>query len=97
MRTASGRSAATAKFLVILPETGEAALREKLRRIMEEKPSFTANGEKIVPGYSVGYVRGRTDADSDLRTMLRMADERMYVSKRSGKDRIVGGGMDLAV
>ena len=85
------------EFLVILPGTGEAALREKLRRIMEEKPGFTANGEKIVPGYSVGYVYGKTEANGDLRMMLRKADERMYMSKRSGKDRIVGGGMDLAV
>ena len=83
------------EFLVILPGTGEAALREKLRRIMEEKPGFTANGEKIVPGYSVGYVYGKTEANGDLRMMLRKADERMYMSKRSGKDKIVGGGMDM--
>ncbi len=84
------------EFLVIYPNTDEAAFLEKLRGVMESKPVFTANGERVTPGYSVGYVHGRIETDSDLRMMLRMADDRMYASKRSGKDRIIGGGMNLS-
>lgn len=74
------------EFVMLLPEASEETLAEILERLREALASqLTANGRRV--SFSMGactFYRAFDSAES----MIRMADERMYRVKRSGKDSV---------
>jgi PleD family two-component response regulator len=51
-----------------------------------------ARDESIL--FSGGYVYGTPRLQSDLRLMMRQADDNLYKAKREGKDVVVGSAFD---
>ncbi|MFO0394706.1 MAG: diguanylate cyclase [Lysobacteraceae bacterium] len=79
------------EFVMLLPGTTatEAAVRaERLRATVAAMPmSFAAHGDWPLT-ISVG-VASRTPGDTDVRDLLRRADDAMYAAKRGGRNRVV--------
>jgi len=79
------------EFVVLLPETdptGGWVLAEKIRRGVAEA-GITVDGEQIPTSVSVGLVTYPGEA-ATIDELLERADEAMYRSKRSGRDRVTG-------
>jgi diguanylate cyclase (GGDEF)-like protein len=77
------------EFAVLLPQTGPAASREvaeRLRRAIGAQ-DFGADRVRFRVSASFGIVA--TNGASDLDTLLRRADEALYVAKAKGRDRCV--------
>jgi PleD family two-component response regulator len=66
---------------------------EKIRGQMESL-SIGADGKPVL--FSGGYVCGVPRLQSDLRLMMRQADDNLYKAKREGKDMVVGSKFDRA-
>jgi diguanylate cyclase (GGDEF)-like protein len=62
-------------------------MAERLRREVSEI-ALEDTGETI--SFSAGYTYGTPILQSDLRSMIRIADEQLYESKGAGKNRITG-------
>lgn len=79
------------EFVMLLPGTtaAEAAvLAERLRATVAAMPmSFATHGEWPLT-ISIG-VASRTPGDTDVRDLLRRADDAMYEAKRGGRNRVV--------
>ena len=78
------------EFLMILPNTGETAVRSQIKAVFELSPPLDKARPDVCAGYSVGYVAGHVADDHDLRKLFTIADERMYTAKRAGKNQIEG-------
>jgi diguanylate cyclase (GGDEF)-like protein len=79
------------EFVVLLPETdptGGWVLAEKIRRGVAEA-GITVDSERIPTSVSVGLVTYPGEA-ATIDELLERADEAMYRSKRSGRDRVTG-------
>jgi len=77
------------EFLVLLPETvgnSAVAVAERIRKSIESSP-IESHGETMTPTVSIG-IASYPKHGLDLDTILEKADQAMYVSKTSGKNRI---------
>jgi two-component system cell cycle response regulator len=80
------------EFCAVLPGIPLATARavaEELRRTIESHP-FTHEGRRIKVTVSVGVCGWR--AGIDMACLYRAADEMLYTAKRSGRNRVCGGG-----
>jgi diguanylate cyclase len=78
------------EFVVLLPSTasGEAAsMAERIRETLSQTPMPVAAGDLTITA-TVGVAIAPTDGSS-LRPLLKIADDRMYLGKRSGRNRVV--------
>jgi two-component system cell cycle response regulator len=78
------------EFCVVVPETpldGARTLAEDLRKRVAES-QFTFQGESIACTISCGIAMLAPD-DRDGTTLIKRADEQLYVAKRSGRNRVV--------
>ena len=79
------------EFVVLLPETdptGAWVAAEKIRQAAAEV-ALEADGTILRTSLSIGVVSHPDDGETPDELMIR-ADEAMYASKRSGKDRVMG-------
>ncbi|HEY8428495.1 MAG TPA: diguanylate cyclase, partial [Sandaracinaceae bacterium] len=76
------------EFCALLPETtlaGAASIAEDLRRRIQER-RFVFEGEAIPVTVSLGC--SELGGDMDVTTLVRIADEKLYDAKRSGRNRV---------
>jgi diguanylate cyclase (GGDEF)-like protein len=77
------------EFILLLPEThaeGARELGERIRRMIAERPLRT-KGAEIHTTVSIG-IASFPDHGEDLKGVLNKADQAMYVSKNSGRNRV---------
>jgi len=77
------------EFILLLPETnasGARELGERIRRSVERKP-LEVRGLRVTTTVSLG-VAGFPEHGDDLRSILNKADQAMYLSKRTGRNRV---------
>jgi len=79
------------EFVVLLPDTPLEMGVEAMKRLQREltKRFFMAKEEKILITFSAGVAQ-LAGSESGMEA-IRRADEAMYLAKRSGKNRVVGG------
>ncbi|MGH2859149.1 MAG: diguanylate cyclase, partial [Solirubrobacteraceae bacterium] len=77
------------EFLVLMPQTGARAAATCCARISEAIRG--ESWERIAPGLSVTTSVGLacTRSRGDLEALIRLADQRLYEAKRTGRDRVV--------
>jgi diguanylate cyclase (GGDEF)-like protein len=77
------------EFIVMFNESGKQDILNVIERIVSNMAStpFDFEGESISTTLSAG-VAGYPDDGVDVRTIMAQADEAMYVSKRTGKNRL---------
>jgi two-component system cell cycle response regulator len=81
------------EFVVILPETDIDSARQKLEAVRERLAGdalVSANGQKIQVTISAGLASFPQDGE-DAAELFCVADERMFLAKRTGRNRVVGG------
>jgi len=79
------------EFVVLVPETdnaGATALAEQLRKLVEAR-TYSFEGEKIPVTISLG-VASLTTQDWSVAEFIKASDERLYVAKRTGRNRVCG-------
>jgi len=78
------------EFLILYPRGNDEDFPQKTERLQSEIAGITLEdtGETIC--FSAGYTYGTATLHSDLRSMIRLADEKLYESKSTGKNRITG-------
>src|SRR5210317_1968642 len=77
------------EFTVILPETGGAEARtvaQRIRSALEREPFSPEDGEKVTVTISIGLTEYH--AKEELSTFIQRADQAMYRSKRSGRNKV---------
>jgi len=78
------------EFALLLPDTnrlGAAVLAERIRAAIEREQHVV--GDKIVPmTVSIGIASHRADAPDSIDQMLNVADTRLYIAKKNGRNRI---------
>jgi len=77
------------EFVLLLPETnaeGARELAERIRRVIAERPLQCA-GNEIHTTVSIG-IASFPDHGDDLKQVLNRADQAMYASKKSGRNRV---------
>ena len=77
------------EFTVILPETaGEEArtVAQRIRAALEAEPFSPAGGEKVTVTISIGLTE--YNPKEELSTFIQRADQAMYRSKRSGRNKV---------
>ncbi len=79
------------EFLVLMPQTDTRAAAfccERIREAVSREPwGLIAPGLEVTTSIGVAS----THDPSDLEGMVKLADQRLYDAKRSGRDRVVGG------
>lgn len=77
------------EFVLVMPATGERAAAACCERIRAAVRG--ADWEQVAPGLALTTSVGlaTTQDQHDLETALRIADQRLYCAKRSGRDRVV--------
>ncbi len=78
------------EFLVLAAGNPDTVYQDRVRQVMENRPSIEVEGKNVEARYSIGYLTGRSEDARDLRSMLSQADDRLYEAKRRGKNQIVG-------
>ena len=78
------------EFAIVLPETDEERGRDfaEIIRGLIEKATFEFEGNLVPVTISLG-VAARTDDTVTPQDLIRLADERLYRAKRSGRNRVV--------
>jgi len=82
------------EFVIILPETkknGARIVAEKLRKLIENL-NFTVNNVQVPLSMSFGIASMPEDA-GNKEDLIRYADEAMYHSKRTGRNKVSGYGL----
>lgn len=79
------------EFVILLPDTSLESGIEAMTRLQREltKKFFLAGSEKILITFSAGVAQVATD-EAPFEAIKR-ADKAMYLAKRAGKNRVVGG------
>jgi two-component system cell cycle response regulator len=90
------------EFLIVLPETGQAGavtVAEKIRTVTAATPFATRTGDAAVTASFGVASTGAQGPDIGLRVdaLIRCADECLYRSKQSGRDRTSGSEMSHAL
>lgn len=85
------------EFVVVLPDTiatDACSAAEKLRHAVSREPIVWEETEiAITASFGLaGFETLTGDHDSVLDSMLKTADENLYTAKRSGRNRVFGGG-----
>ncbi|MFQ6023053.1 MAG: diguanylate cyclase [Acidiferrobacterales bacterium] len=78
------------EFAIILPDTsreGAAVLAERIRAAVEKAP-FHASGQPVSLTISVGVGTFGSDSVETVDALLRVADRRLYIAKKTGRNRI---------
>jgi diguanylate cyclase (GGDEF)-like protein len=78
------------EFAIILPETkrgGAAVLAERIRAATADMP-FHASGRPISLTISIGVATSGNDEADSIAALLRIADRRLYVAKKRGRNRV---------
>jgi diguanylate cyclase len=79
------------EFVILMPDTTLDQGIEAMTRLQREltKRYFLRDNEKLLITFSAGVTQlAATEQSSDA---LRRADEAMYLAKRAGKNRVMGG------
>jgi diguanylate cyclase (GGDEF)-like protein/PAS domain S-box-containing protein len=82
------------EFMVLLPDTDALAARqvaEKILRSVESEPDPVAGILTLSIGLAIAQVSDETEVDS-----LKVADTRLYVAKRTGRNRVVSDTAQVA-
>jgi diguanylate cyclase len=79
------------EFVVLMPDTMLAQGIEAMARLQREltKAIYMADNEKILITFSAGVAQ--LTADESGADAIRRADQAMYLAKRAGKNRVMGG------
>jgi len=80
------------EFAIVLPHTdrlGAAILAERVREAVSEHPFDVAGGQGLSITVSMGLASFPVDAAEDVAQLLRVADERLYEAKNSGRNQTV--------
>ncbi|AXS81121.1 GGDEF domain-containing protein [Dechloromonas sp. HYN0024] len=79
------------EFVVLMPDTMLEAGIEAMARLQREltKAIYMAGSEKILITFSAGVAQ--VGADESGTNAIRRADQAMYLAKRAGKNRVMGG------
>lgn len=78
------------EFVCVLPITalaGGVIFAEHLRSIIEEKPA-RYEGDAIPFTVSLGVATIQAEIEADAVTLIRRADEQLYIAKRAGRNRV---------
>lgn len=78
------------EFAIILPDTnrgGAAVLAERIRTAVAEAP-FQASGRPLSLTISIGVATFNNDPVDNIDALLKIADGRLYVAKKQGRNRI---------
>ncbi len=75
------------EFLLVLPNTAFDRAREVIARVRQHGFGFGPDETPITA--SIGVAEARTDSAADTATLIRLADERMYLAKESGRNCVV--------
>lgn len=81
------------EFLVVLPNTDERGLATITDRLRQNGLGMRPDGSPLTA--SIGLAERIADNITDWDAMVRIADERMYMAKQSGKNRTIGCGNRL--
>jgi diguanylate cyclase (GGDEF)-like protein len=80
------------EFVLVMPETGQEAALAVCERLLESLRSETWRrigiGLKVTASMGVATASSDPDEDIDLVALSEVADERLYVAKRAGRDRV---------
>ena len=77
------------EFILLLPETTAAGARElgeRIRQVVAAKP-LDKHGMRITTSVSIG-IASFPEHGTDLRSILNKADQAMYLSKKTGRNRV---------
>ena len=79
------------EFVIVLPDTVLEAGIAVLTRLQREltKSYFLRGNEKVLITFSAGVAQMVENEDSN--DAIKRADSAMYLAKRSGKNRVLGG------
>ena len=75
------------EFLLVLPNTAFDRAREVIARVRQHGFGFGPDETPITA--SIGVAEALTDGVADAATLIRLADERMYLAKESGRNCVV--------
>ncbi|MFQ5756778.1 MAG: GGDEF domain-containing protein [Acidiferrobacterales bacterium] len=78
------------EFAIILPNTnreGAAVLAERIRAAVEQS-AFDTGTEPVLLTISIGVATFGTDSADSIDALLKVADRRLYISKKEGRNRI---------
>jgi diguanylate cyclase (GGDEF)-like protein len=78
------------EFLVICPNASDAEFDQMAERLRHDVADIALEDTDETISFSAGYTYGVPIMQSDLRSMIRIADEQLYESKGAGKNRITG-------
>ncbi len=78
------------EFLIMLPNTSDGEFNQMTERLQREVSEIALEDTDETISFSAGYTYGTPTLQSDLRSMVRIADEQLYKSKEAGKNRITG-------
>lgn len=84
------------EFLVITSGWSDGEFDAACETMRERMESLSAGADEGAVLFSGGYVSGVPHLQSDLRLMMRQADDNLYKAKRQGKDLVVGSEFDRA-
>lgn len=84
------------EFLVVTTDWSDGEFDAACEKMSEQMKSISigASGESTL--FSGGYVCGAPRLQSDLRLMMRQADDNLYKAKHKGKDMVIGSEFDRA-
>ncbi len=83
------------EFMIVLratPVAGAEVLAERIRRVVAGALFETAAGAPFQVSLSAGCASLECAGGSDASDLIRIADRRLYVAKREGRNRVVGAG-----
>jgi diguanylate cyclase (GGDEF)-like protein len=75
------------EFLIIMPNSGPDGARVAIERLREEGLGTRPDGKPQTA--SIGIAERRTDGLANWADLVEKADQRMYMAKKSGRDRVV--------
>ena len=78
------------EFLIMCPDESNEEFSRKAERLRNEIAGIVIDDTDETICFSAGYTFGTPTLHSDLRSMIRLADEKLYESKNTGKNRITG-------
>jgi diguanylate cyclase (GGDEF)-like protein len=90
------------EFLIVLPETGHDAgvlVAEKIRSIVASTPFATRAGDtQVTASFGIASTSANgPDLSLSVETLIRMADDSLYKSKQSGRNRSTGQEIQAAM